>query len=495
MTRFCSIALLFICPLALAQGHFGDSFGDFRKKSKDSMKEFRKDKNLEFADALAKQWAEFKCFEAKVCPVKPKPHIVPIAPATEEPADARLPIARLDKLPELKARPLTVNFKSANLVVKAPSTMKEDSFDFYGITIKCPPRALRSRSSLLVSEGETEVSEKSVSDFWKHLETDRGADGLTLTEELSVYFNRLNLKEDWSDWTVVRMIQMLSEHWWQEPSEQVIVQVFLLNKLGLDARIGRTDKGNLCLIFPTEQEVFGRQYIVLSGQNYYILDTVKVNNVHTYNIEQPAGQPNLRTFDMVLDKPDRTFSKEDATLIEKSLPTLGKTISVPIRNSRKDFYLDYPQVGSACYLNENLDPELASAIASQLDTLGRMDKLAAVNLLLSCLQHDFDYATDSEQFGYEKPFFVAENFIYPKNDCEDRAVLFVYLVQKVIGLDAVLVDYPDHVAAAVRLPQNITGAYYEHKGARFYVCDPTYIGARAGMIMPRYSEVPAKLLM
>ena len=65
------------------------------------------------------------------------------------------------------------------------------------------------------------------------------------------------------------------------------------------------------------------------------------------------------------------------------------------------------------------------------------------------MQTAFDYKTDGDQFGYEKPFFVDELFYYPYSDCEDRAVLYSYLVRTLMGLDVVLLEYPNHMATAV----------------------------------------------
>ena len=65
------------------------------------------------------------------------------------------------------------------------------------------------------------------------------------------------------------------------------------------------------------------------------------------------------------------------------------------------------------------------------------------NILIDFVQNSFQYQTDGEQFGYEKPFFMDENFYYPACDCEDRAILFSNLVKDLLGLDAVLLDYPE----------------------------------------------------
>ena len=118
----------------------------------------------------------------------------------------------------------------------------------------------------------------------------------------------------------------------------------------------------------------------------------------------------------------------------------------------------------------------------------------AANILINFVQTAFQYQRDEQQFGYEKPFFVEELFYYPYSDCEDRAMLYSYLVRKLLGLDVVLLDYPDHIATAVRFKGNVGGDYVMVGGQKYIVCDPTYIGASIGMTMPQFKTVAAKVL-
>ena len=55
-----------------------------------------------------------------------------------------------------------------------------------------------------------------------------------------------------------------------------------------------------------------------------------------------------------------------------------------------------------------------------------------------------------------------------------------------MGLEVVLLDYPDHLATAVCFKGKVAGDFVEVDGKRFVVCDPTYIGAGLGLSMPAY---------
>jgi hypothetical protein len=118
-----------------------------------------------------------------------------------------------------------------------------------------------------------------------------------------------------------------------------------------------------------------------------------------------------------------------------------------------------------------------------------MDEQRAVNFLLRFVQTSLKYKTDERQFGKENYLFPEETLHYPYSDCEDRAVLFAWLVQTLLGLDVVGLNFPGHVATAVKFNGRVSGDAITYKGNRYIVSDPTYINASAGMTMPDYKNI------
>ena len=110
------------------------------------------------------------------------------------------------------------------------------------------------------------------------------------------------------------------------------------------------------------------------------------------------------------------------------------------------------------------------------------------------MQTAFDYRTDDEQFGQERPLFADETLYYPYSDCEDRAILYAVLVRDLLGLDVVLLHYPGHLATAVCFGDDTPGDYMSIGGRKYIVCDPTYIGAPIGLAMPQYKQTPAEIV-
>ena len=118
-----------------------------------------------------------------------------------------------------------------------------------------------------------------------------------------------------------------------------------------------------------------------------------------------------------------------------------------------------------------------------------MTELEAVNFLLKFVQNAFEYRTDQQQFGEENFLFPEETLYYPYSDCEDRSVLFAWLVTELLDLEVVGLNYPGHVAAAVHLKQPVAGERVVFNGKGFVVTDPTYVNAVAGMVMPGYEDM------
>ena len=81
-----------------------------------------------------------------------------------------------------------------------------------------------------------------------------------------------------------------------------------------------------------------------------------------------------------------------------------------------------------------------------------------------------------------------EIFYYPYSDCPDNTVLFTKQVSSLLGLDVVEVEYRNHMTAAVAFNEPIEGHRFIVDGKNYTICDPTYIDAPIGSIMPKYKD-------
>jgi hypothetical protein len=142
-----------------------------------------------------------------------------------------------------------------------------------------------------------------------------------------------------------------------------------------------------------------------------------------------------------------------------------------------------------------MDPSTLNSLTKVLmPLLENKNELEAVNIILNFVQKSFDYKTDIDQFGYEKFYFPEDLFYYPYSDCEDRAVLFSHLVKSLLKLEVIGLEYESHAACAVKFNAPINGDALTYKGNKYIICDPTYIGASAGMEMPQFAKENPKVI-
>ena len=154
----------------------------------------------------------------------------------------------------------------------------------------------------------------------------------------------------------------------------------------------------------------------------------------------------------------------------------------------------YPQMDTADFAESVLDNNLRKNLVAQVkEQLGGMDQLSATNELLQFVQSGFSYATDDAFHGFEKPYFLEENLFYPKNDCEDRAIFYTYMLWNALGVENHLLFYPGHESASVALTEQVRGTSYEHNGKKYYISDPTYVGSLTGQCMPQFESTAPKI--
>jgi hypothetical protein len=330
--------------------------------------------------------------------------------------------------------------------------------------------------------------ESDVADAWAKLckadSEQLVADCMTLRDE-----HKMN------DWGFLVFTEKIGEQIYGEEATDKIafLQMFILSKSGYKVKLSKINDKLKLMVSPAGS-LYGMPYIVLDGTKYYVYRADKTSgsmSVYTYKHDF-ANAKNFVSMDVVYTP---EFDMSEYT--ENVTPPSGKSKASTVVNSNLiAFYKDYPQCDVAVYYHTPMSRELKASLYPSLKSSieGKSQKDAA-NILLDFVQSGFKYQTDGEQFGYEKPFFIDENFFYPACDCEDRSILYATLVKDLIGLDAVLLDYPNHIATAVCFTDDVQGDYVALEGERKYlICDPTYIGATIGMCMPQFRSVTPEII-
>jgi hypothetical protein len=322
------------------------------------------------------------------------------------------------------------------------------------------------------------VSQEAIAGFWEHLA--RRPHEATV-EDLRRRAQELSL----NDWGVARLAHRLGRKAYEGEREAVLFAWFALTKLGYRAKAGFSGE-DVYLLMPTRQALFSVPYFSFEGEDYYVMAPQQAEaprSVKTYEGEYPGDQQDLSL--RVASGP-RTATEPVTRKLAFEFRGETHRLSVRIDRQRVRYFKDYPQTDFPVYFGARPGkPARQDLLASLRPLVEGKSESEAVNLLLRFAQTAFEYETDQEQFGREKPMFAEETLYYSASDCEDRAVLFAYLVRQLVGLEVVGLHYPGHLATAVRFSGEMSGATIRHNGARYVVADPTYINADAGQLMPR----------
>lgn len=110
-----------------------------------------------------------------------------------------------------------------------------------------------------------------------------------------------------------------------------------------------------------------------------------------------------------------------------------------------------------------------------------MDKREAMGFLLNFVQ-SIPYKTDDEQWGFERYSFAEETLFNAYADCEDKVILYATLVKQLLSVESVALVYEkdEHVAIAMKLPNNVASFSFTYKGNKYLSAEPTGDGFELG---------------
>ncbi len=303
------------------------------------------------------------------------------------------------------------------------------------------------------------------------------------------------------DWCRYMLVRAVSEAAIPDSqcNERIALQIFLLERMGFDARAAQQGR-RLVMLLPFDGVVYERGYINIADKRFYIFEYGSAPNGY-----QPIALSDTT--------PRRPLSIEIGAGIDSpyttliSLPLwskyLGEEISVPISTARIELMRQYPTTEKGPFHRAEIPAPIRNTLLPLLARhISTMSQLDAAEYLLGLVQHGFKFTSDSDLFGRHKQMTVEESLFYGRNNCKDRTLIYSWLVGELLGLRTVLVDYQvdprvesvGHVACGVEFSNNVAGSFITHHGARFTICDPSYIDAPVGHPMPRYARWPMKVV-
>ena len=448
-------------------------FSAYTDKVNKDFDEYRQRMNAEYAEIMKKKWQEIGGQEAMPVPKRPEPS-QPVVKPDDSPAQTmRMPSAKVVEL-------LKQEMPAPERPIKVPETTSPN-FEFKFHNTECK---VTLGNDMKISLAD--ASEQSASVAWSAM-SEKGYD--MLAGECLSERERLEL----NDWGYIEMVKTLAETYLGKGNSAVIMQTYILVQSGYKVRLARCGT-RLALLVPFANQIYGRQYIEIDGEKFYDIYGSGSGTYYVFN-RSFSGEKTAST--SITHEPQLEYQPSDEkTFGARRYPNLK--VNLQTNKNLIDFYSSFPVTDNwsgyiGASLSQKVKDKLYPALKEQMK--GR-NSMGCVTLLLNFVQTAFQYKSDWDQFGCEKPFFGDELFYYPYCDCEDRSILFYILVKELVGVDVVLLDYPDHIATAVCLSEeyDIKGCYFMVGGKKYYICDPTYIGASIGDCMQQYINTAPNII-
>ncbi|WP_146109970.1 hypothetical protein [Salinibacter sp. 10B] len=503
-----SACLLFRMPVAYGQ----KDYEEWREKQRQQYEQYMNEQDKAFLKFLQKQWTDVEVDGRIGSPIDDKPEEIPSvggartpssseqaseanppepptaprqvrASASESAENVRQSVSKEPKADEeQQSRPAptppTSTPASERAEARESTNRSQASLSFFGTQTTVP------YSSSLVPAVEGAPGKEAIGSFWKSMASEEYTPTLEVLQQRR---DQLGL----SDWGYYVYIRNLGDQLYQQKglrsgsNEATLWTWFMMMKSGYSVRVGYRDS-NIFLMLPVEEKIFNRSQLHINGQRYYLMGE--------------AGEGALRTYEGQHETADRVLTLDEAVLPNLETASQRRSVSFSYDDERYtiefqynpsvvEYLRAYPNVELAVLFRSGMsataERSLANALRPHIQDRSSRD---ALNFLLSFVQFATKYKRDRDNFGEERFLFPEESLAESASDCEDRAVLFAYLVRTLLDRSIVGVKWPGHVATAVQQGGGLEATSNDRtltvKGETYILADPTYIGSSIGMEMP-----------
>ncbi len=483
------IILILLSLLMCSNSTLAQTYDSFKNKQQEDFREFKEKRGRNFQEFIEERaayiekldqqftqflhnyWEDYNAFKSQSTPQKPGPDQVPeyteqsidklpsqplqnVKAKTPDPEPVHLPVLQKKSVNQERDKPHSLTFFGATFNYQMPSGIKPD----------LPPN----------------LSNEAIATQWKNLSK---TNYYPLLNQSLEFKNEHNL----NDWGYYLLLRKLSNQLCKaESNNATCLQWFLLTKAQYDSRLGYQGQ-SLHLLLPFQNSIYNARYFKVGNNRYYLLDA----NANNLTICKKNYKPATRVMDLNIDKSPHLPVKTG----ERTINYNEESMTFRFNKNLMTYYNQFPQADLQVYFNAATASITKESVRENLQPLiADKSEREAVATILDFVQQ-FKYKTDQEQFGKEKFFFPAEVFYYPYADCEDRSALFAYIVQELLGLKVLALEYPEHVATAVNFTKDQKNHSLKYKGEEYVVCDPTYKNAPMGLVIPQCKDQKAEILV
>ena len=461
------------------QNEYQESFDSFKNDIKQDFDAFRQKNDSIFYKFLEQSWVKFNLFK-EARPTEPKPQeqpvmrIVPIENTRTDPIKPRTIL-------EDSGRQMILNGKPPVYKRKAtydPPSGASISFDFYGTPIEI-------EKPKMIEKDIRAINGKEIAETYKSMSNDEVIHKTIRMLESEAEKKHLN------GWGTLDLFRTASGKLYTSVNDQVLFTWFALLRTGYEARVGY-NQADIYLLAAFDAQAFYRPYFELKGIKYYLVSfngqNPDLSSITSYEVDYPEK---LSYLSLYFDRyPEFAFNPGYRTVKYR-----GEEVRLAYNQNLTNFYSQYPESDLSVYFQ----PCISEGAIQEFDnfmwehTSGKTNE-QKVNFFLDFIQVSFGYQTDEQQFGSENYLFAEESLRYPFADCEDRTVLLDQFIKAYTGVQTIAIVYPGHVLLGVYFEEPMEGIYVAYDDKKFYVADPTYIGAKLGIIMSEFEHAKPEII-
>ncbi len=446
------------------------SFSEFKRSQADAFKQYKSENDKVFNNYLKSNWEEYSSKKPQVLYELPKPS--KISPAVKRKVKKLGPKVHIDIQGESK-KVLDENIITIRINDMSEVSNKDIDFNFFGTQLGLnTPLGIRSAKFY-------PQNQKGISNFFNTV--------VTLEYEVFLLDIQKMMKElNLNDWGKYLLVKKISENIFSSQDDSRLLSWLIFNKLGYSLRVGLANR-HVIVMFNSEKIIYDTPRYTIDNKKFYVLSNYakgSVGKLYTYEHNYPEAN---KALDLSLLHLPNLIEDKQSKQLEFKEGIKKYNIEYSYNQNLIDFMSTYPQADYETFFNAPIDTQSYEDIVNGLRKhINTKSSSEAINFVLHFVQSAFKYEVDAKQFGREKVMFAQETLYYSNSDCEDRAILFAYLVKKLFKVGVVGVKYKDHMATALYIP--IKGDSVKVNSRKFIIADPTYLNSNIGQSMQRYKS-------
>lgn len=455
-----------------------EEYTSFEKETQQKFNDFVAKIDAEFADHLTRHFGEYTPETLEKEQETPKPEVLPEAP--EEVVMEGSSLAYYPPVKQLAIRQGTL----------LPGVKKSEAVDFEtdSTDVDLLAWSMYFKSDKTIGQIKVgELTPENISRYWLKMSE-------TNYNHLLAQFSEVKDLLNANDWAYYQLVKNFSEALLpNQHNDQVMLQWVLMNRSRYKAKIGyHNDKA--VLLLPSLFTIYGHDFVSFGSLNYYALnEKPSGKSINTYDFDFPEADIIL---DLRITKPFNTDIQPRTRQFSFAWDGQRHFVKLSYDQVMMDFYSTVPQCDVSVYLNSVCSELTKNTVENQFSTLlAGKSPTEAAGMLLSFVQQAFDYKTDQEVFQQEHYFFADELLHYPYADCEDRSILYAYLVKTLLKLDVIALGFPGHMATAVHFDEKPEGDFFSWQNSDYVVADPTFAGAPLGMLLTEVRDKKPLLIL